>query len=386
MKSKLALLLLFLIGVFVFVFIYKENKREEFQDINIKIKRYPKNDNIDIQIPKEKEELTFEKALNLIDLKEIKADLEYLASEQLEGRMTGKKGNVLAAKFIKDKFESYNLENMYHEFTENDINKNFSNLNNGPKNEIGDKKSQNIYAWVNGENQNEIIVIGAHMDHIGYGPTASRSKSIAIHPGADDNASGTVALLQLAKVFSKLKPKRMLLFQAYSAEELGLHGSRFYCDNPVFPKNNPSIKSHIFMLNMDMIGYLRQGQHFTGFYHGNSSFDLNQIINQLNDKYNFAKSITSFGGRGSDHFVFISNGIPIINLFTGIHPYYHTPEDVSNKINYDGVYEITKYAAEIIWKVDQMKTKPTFNKNYQFSPDLYKFHDHDFFHSHDHQQ
>jgi acetylornithine deacetylase/succinyl-diaminopimelate desuccinylase-like protein len=162
---------------------------------------------------------SFEEALNSIDANELKKDLEYLASDELEGRMSGKKGNVVAADFIKKKYESFELGTIYHKF-------NIERLNSGPKNESGDGFTQNIYAWVDGNDpalKDEIIVIGAHMDHIGYGPSMSRSRRIAIHPGADDNASGTVATMQIAKAFSLLKDKvkRTVVFQSYSAEERG---------------------------------------------------------------------------------------------------------------------------------------------------------------------
>jgi hypothetical protein len=303
---------------------------------------------------------SFEQALDSIQLNELKSDLYYLASQDLEGRMSGKKGNILAADFIKNKFEKFGLKTFCHKFS-------IRRLNPGPKNEVGDDFTQNVYGVLEGsdpELKEEIVVVGAHMDHIGYGPSMSRSpKKQMVHPGADDNASGTVALLEIAEAFSVLKGqiKRTVVFQAYSAEEMGLIGSRFYCENPVYPESKPDIKKHIFMLNLDMVGYLGKGYYFAGFSQGDSSFDVGKIINELNQSYNFAKTVTSRGSGGSDHASFYNKKIPIAFIHTGGHPNYHTPEDTPDKINYEGLEQITKYAFELSYKIANSGTSPKFN-------------------------
>ena len=315
-----------------------------------------------------KRNFTFTEALNSISEADLKKNLGYLASQELEGRMSGKKGNVIAADFIKKKYESYGLNTMYQKFS-------ISRMNPGPKGETGDNFTQNIIAWkIGSEKPNEIVVIGAHMDHIGYGPRMSRSNRIAVHPGADDNASGTVALLEIAKAFSKLKPKRTVVFQSYSGEEMGLIGSRYYCSNPLFPKGQPDIRSHVFMLNMDMIGYLGRGHFFAGFHTGESSFDISKIINELNGKYSFARKITSRGSGGSDHASFYNRGVPIAFLHTGLHAYYHKPEDTANRINYPGIERVARYGFELAWRVVNDPIAPAFNHG-GFKPMEYT-HDH----------
>lgn len=310
-------------------------------------------------VPTIEKKYSFEEACNQINGQEIKKDLEYLASDELEGRMSGKKGNVVAAEFIKNRCESYGLKTMYDKF-------NIRQLNPGPKNESGDNFTQNVYAWIEGSDpilKNEVIVVGAHMDHIGFGPSMSRSRKIQIHNGADDNASGTTALLQVAKAFSFLKNqvKRTVVFQFYSAEEMGLIGSRVYCNSPKFPIDQPDIKKHIAMINMDMVGYLRKGVYFTGFNSGESSLDLQKIINSLDTKYSFAREISSRGSGGSDHASFYNKHVPVVFLHTGLHPYYHTPEDDADKINYEGLEQITKYAFELAWQIDQTTVRPKFH-------------------------
>lgn len=309
--------------------------------------------------PEEKPKPTFKEVVNSITSEELKKDLYFLASDKLEGRMSGKKGNVVAAEFIKKKFESFGLPTMYHKFDIRRVN---------ASNERGDDFTQNIYAWIEGndpEVKDEIVVIGAHMDHIGYGPSYSHSRSrwLEIHPGADDNASGTVALLQIAEAFSALKDKvrRTIVFQAYSGEEMGLIGSRYYCNNPTFPRDNPSIKRHVFHLNMDMIGYLGQGTFHATWNSRGSSVDVQKHINDLDKKYSFAKNITSRSSGGSDHASFYNKRIPVAFLHTGSHSNYHRPSDTADKIDYKGLEQVARYGFELVWQICQEDSKPRFN-------------------------
>ena len=105
---------------------------------------------------------------------------------------------------------------------------------------------------------------------------------------------------------------------------MGLIGSRYYCENPLFPEEKPDIKKHVFMINLDMVGYLDKGYYFAGFSEGDSSFDVSKIINDLNQKYKFAKKITGRTSGGSDHASFYNKKIPIAFLHTGLHSNYHT--------------------------------------------------------------
>lgn len=300
---------------------------------------------------------TFEDALDSITTEELKSSVYKLADDEWEGRMSGKQGNKLAAAWIKEEFEKYGLETMYDRFS-------IQRMNPGPKNEIGDNYTQNVYGWIEGSDpvlKNEIVVVGAHLDHIGYGPRMSRSRRIGIHNGADDNASGTSALLEIAQAMAMLKPKRTVVFQAYSAEEMGLIGSRFYCNNPKFPRNDPDIRKHVAMVNFDMIGYLDKGYYFAGWNDGESSIDISRYIRELNQKYSFADRITSRRGGGSDHASFYNKRVPVASMHTGLHRWYHTPDDTADKINYPGMEKVARYAFELIWKIANADSKPRFN-------------------------
>jgi hypothetical protein len=324
-----------------------------------------------IDVPKK---LTVLDALEKIDESELKRNLEYLSSNDLEGRMSGKKGNKIAADFMKKKFESFGLPTEYHKFP-------IKRMNPGPKNEIGDEFTQNVYAWIEGndpELKSEVVVVGAHMDHIGYGPTMSRSNSqLKIHPGADDNASGSVALLEIAEAFSVLKDqtKRTVVFMAFSAEEMGLKGSLHYVKNPLFPRDNPNLSKHIFMLNMDMVGHLSKNK-TVAFDDASSSIDIGELIKKFSDKYYFAKKITLRGASGSDHAPFYNRKVPVAFLHTGLHEYYHTPKDTADRINYEGLEKVAKYGFELTWEVCNKVSKPEF--------DYGSFSEMDYSHDHGH--
>lgn len=310
------------------------------------------------QEPEKPPRPTVRDALDSISRQDLERNLGYLASDELEGRMSGKKGNRLAAEFIKKEFEKLGLPTENHKFM-------IRRMNPGPKNEIGDDFTENVYAWMEGNDpqlKNEVVVVGAHMDHIGYGPSMSRWGGSKIHPGADDNASGTAALLEIAKAFSKMKGqnKRTVVFMAFSAEEMGLKGSLHYVNNPIFPKGAPDLKKHVFMLNMDMVGHLGKGQTMA-FDDGSSSPDIGDAIRGLAVKYNFASTITFRGASGSDHAPFYNKKVPVAFLHTGLHKFYHTPNDTVDRINFDGLEQVSRYGFELAWVVCNSAEKPAFD-------------------------
>lgn len=298
-----------------------------------------------IDVPEE-EPPSLDDAVSLIVAKDIRADVEYLASPELEGRMSGKRGNVKAAQFIEQRLADLGLPTMRDRFS-------ISRINEGPNRELGDGFSENVYAWIEGID--EVIVIGAHFDHIGWGPRLSRVNQVAIHPGADDNASGTAGVLAIAQAFALLQDQvhRTIVFQLYSGEELGLLGSRHYCVNPKFPLDNPSMDKHILMINLDMIGNFR-GSTRESIVENRTTLDY--FISELNTQYPGVYSIMRRGagaGGGSDHVSFHNRGVPVIFFFTGLTPEYHTPQDTPDRLNYDGCEIITRYAFALAWLVSQ---------------------------------
>lgn len=367
MKKLLAVLLTITTIILVLLFLNQKN------DLPVSDKKKPLEPISEFSPLPLQKEFTFAEAVSEIKAEDLKKDLYHLTSDALEGRMSGKNGHKLAATYVEDLYKKFGLETMRHRFP-------MSRYNPGPKNETGDAFSENVYAWIEGNDpnlKNEIVVVGAHLDHLGYGPTGSMSRKIAIHPGADDNASGSVALIRIAEAFSKLKKdcKRTVVFMSFSGEEMGLIGSKYYCENPVFPKNSPSMAKHVAMINMDMIGYLKKGEYQASFFNESSSIDLGKIISDLDKKYSFAKSITGRGSGGSDHAPFYNKKVPVACLHTGMHKQYHTPEDTADKINYSGLEQITRYAFEMAYQVVISENRPRFDLA-SFAP-MKETHDHD---------
>jgi Zn-dependent M28 family amino/carboxypeptidase len=173
-----------------------------------------------------------------------------------------------------------------------------------------------------------VIVIGAHYD------------AVRGTPGADDNASGTASVLLLAKMLKDIPTRHTISFQLYAGEEQQLIGSKFYCDNPKWP-----IDKHLFMLNIDMIGYLKAGL--------TAPVQIESLLKPLFQKYPFANQVTLRNDPGSDNASFLEKKIPAIFLHTGLHRNYHKASDTADKLNYEGMAEICKYALEVVLVVDK---------------------------------
>lgn len=159
----------------------------------------------------------------------------------------------------------------------------------------------------------------------------------------------------------KGKVKRTTVFMAFSGEEMGLIGSKYYCEHPLFPKGSPSMQKHVAMINMDMIGYLRKGEFLASFDHETSSPDLDKLISELNGKYSFARSISGRGAGGSDHAPFYNKRVPVVCLHTGMHREYHTPDDTADRINYKGLEQVARYAFELSWRCATGDSRPAFD-------------------------
>lgn len=204
------------------------------------------------------------------------------------------------------------------------------------------------------------VVIGAHYDHLGFGEDGNslyRGAEKKIHHGADDNASGTAALMELARLLRKTKNlKSNYLFIAFSGEESGLLGSKYFTRHPTVDLSKIS-----YMLNMDMIGRLNDSSHtlIIGGY-GTSPEWSSLISNNVNKKA-FTLQLDSSGTGPSDHTSFYLKNIPVLFFFTGLHPDYHKPTDEAEKINYPGEVQVIKLIYSIAEKMDGMN-KPAFAK------------------------
>jgi aminopeptidase YwaD len=220
-------------------------------------------------------------------------------------------------------------------------------------------KSVNVGGIIKAANNKfpgEYLVIGAHFDHLGWGGQNSLYMGEpSIHNGADDNASGTTGLLELAEKFSAIKDKidRDIVFIAFSGEELGLLGSSYVVNNFPLP-----IENDITMINMDMIGRLNDKKDLIVYGTGTSSKWKN-ILDDKNE-YDFNLTFNDEGFGPSDHSSFYGKKIPVLFFFTGTHTDYHKPSDDADKINAAGQEKVVKYVYDVALAIVNSETKPDY--------------------------
>lgn len=286
---------------------------------------------------------------------ELKTHLTVVASDEMEGRETGSPGQKRAGNYLIEQYKKNGIpfpkgaDSYYQPIPAAFLN---AKRNEG----LGD--SENIWAFIEGsEKPNEIVVISAHYDHVGI-------KNGEVYNGADDDGSGTVALLEIAQAFQKAKkeghgPKRSLLFLHVTGEEHGLLGSRYYAENPLFP-----LSQTVADVNIDMIGR-RDAQHTND---GNYiyvigsdylSSDLYTVCEAVNAKYTQLKLDYKYNDRKdpnrfyyrSDHYNFAKHNIPSVFLFSGVHADYHKATDEVDKIEFDLLSKRAQYAFTIVWEI-----------------------------------
>lgn len=292
---------------------------------------------------------------NTITADELKTHLYIVASDSMEGRETGTTGQKRAGNYLINQYQKEKIpfptgaQNYYQPISA-------AYLNEKRNDNLAD--SENIWAYIEGtEKPEEVIVISAHYDHVG-------TKNGVIFYGADDDASGTVALLEMAQAFQLAKkeghgPKRSLLFLHFTGEEHGLHGSRYYTENPIFP-----LKNTVANINIDMIGRRDEIHPNTNNYvyligADRLSSELDQICKAVNEKhvqlnldfrYNALNDPNNFYRR-SDHYNFAKNNIPSVFIFNGVHADYHRKTDTADKIEYDALAKRTQLAFNIAWEL-----------------------------------
>jgi type II secretory pathway component PulC len=211
--------------------------------------------------------------------------------------------------------------------------------------------TQNVGAMVPGNDaalKDEYIVVGAHYDHLGMGGPGSGSRAIdtiAIHNGADDNASGTASVIEMAeKMASEKSNKRSVIFVAFGAEEMGLLGSKAFAANPPV-----AIDKIVTMFNLDMVGRLDSTSNALSIGGTKTAKETEDILNKLNPGFSL-----SFSGEGvgpSDHASFYLQDIPVIYLNTGAHADYHTPRDDAEFINFEGVKKVDDYCYALLSEI-----------------------------------
>jgi aminopeptidase YwaD len=371
----------------------------------------------------------------------LRRHIEYLASDKLEGRRAGEKGATIAAGYIANQFAKLRLRpggrspngkaNYMQAFSYTPVRD--PHAMPGTQAPVGvpaaasasgvtlpaspdTKLAYNVIGILPGTDRtlmNEAIVIGAHYDHLGRGGDGSLAANPGeIHHGADDNASGTAAIIELARQFAKEKTnKRTLIFIAFSGEEDGVFGSKYYVNNPAFP-----LDKTVAMINLDMVGRLNDNKLTIGGI-GTAS-EWKELVSSLNDlgetryitgsgassiawgdfnvgpnlsaneakklvdekiavplpfpngngkwyavkmkRPSFSLSLSEDGFGPSDHSSFYGKQIPVLFFFTGTHLDYHKPSDTADKINYEGLNKVRSFVREIVRAIDQNPQRPTY--------------------------
>lgn len=285
----------------------------------------------------------------------LKKDITYLASDKLKGRGTGSKGEAMAAKYISGEFKKIGLKpkgtkGYYFPFT---FNHKVDPKDSASKTEA--RHGKDVVGYLD-NGAEYTVVIGAHYDHLGLGHdhnSLDPNPENKIHNGADDNASGTAGVLELARYYAgnNVKEKFNFLFICFSGEELGLYGSKKFCENPTIDLTKVN-----YMINMDMVGRYSDSTKTIIIYGVGTAPDWVPMLDQMRTVFHVKKDSAGIGP--SDQTSFYLKNIPVLHFFTGQHSDYHKPSDDESKINYAGEKMLLEYIINIeiaTEKLDKLK-------------------------------
>ncbi len=285
---------------------------------------------------------------------DVMTHIEFLASDEMKGRLTGSAEEAKAANYIADYFKAYGLDpagdedTYFQEFTVNMTK--MENPHASDSDSTADMRlAKNVAALLQGTgNSEELVIIGAHYDHLGMGSFGSLSSSEEplIHNGADDNASGTAGLLELAEYFSEHRPSTDILFLAFSGEEMGLLGSQHYVEHPTVDLTQARA-----MINMDMIGRMDQNRMMI---FGVATTDAWESILTDANVDSLSIDLVPDGTGASDHTSFYYKNMPVLHYFTDTHADYHRPSDDTEWINADGQALLLQHVARVVQQLDGM--------------------------------
>jgi hypothetical protein len=297
-----------------------------------------------------------DRAARLIAEEGLKKHLMVLASDEYEGRCAGFPGNDKAAEYIANHFRKIGLvpvgdkddkgkATYFQEF------------------KVRGRATRNCVGFVEGTDaalKGEIVVIGAHHDHVGKEgqPSAGRMKNRKADPedtiwnGADDNGSGTVTVLEIARGFmeGKLRAKRSILFMTFSGEEWGLLGSAHYVENPIFPLSKTSA-----MINLDMVGRNPAKPMDVGGV--STAKEWVDLAAKAAEGTGLAHKTSAFVMPGSDHYSFARKRIPAVHFFTGFHEDYHCQSDHADKIDFANMEKIGRFGLRLLVSVADLEQR-----------------------------
>ena len=302
---------------------------------------------------------------NTITAGDLKTHLYIYAGDAMGGRMTGTKGQKLATEYLRNFYQDHGIaspieENNYYQKVPASY---FGNKTEG-------QDSENVVAYIKGsEKPDELIILSAHLDHVGT------DKDGNVFNGADDDGSGTVALLEMAEAFQKAVkdgngPKRSILFLHVTGEEIGLYGSKYYTEHPLFPLENT-----VCDLNTDMIGRIDPDKAANPNYiyligSDKLSQELHEVSEEMNKTYTNLELDYTFNDENdpnrfyyrSDHYNFAKNNIPVIFYFNGVHEDYHKMTDTPDKIEYELMAKRTQLIFQTAWEIANREERITADK------------------------
>jgi hypothetical protein len=276
--------------------------------------------------------LALAKAMKSVTTDELRKHAEFLADDTLEGREAGSRGGQAAANYLTKEFARHSLAAVGEE-------RSYFQAFNG--------SCRNILGMIEGSDpklKEQVILLGAHYDHVGYGRKGNSYGPIGyIHNGADDNASGVSGLLEIIDAIKQLPepPKRSILFVLWDAEETGLIGSKHWVSRPTVP-----LSRIVLCFNIDMIGRLKDQR--LEVYGSRTLAGSRRLLSETNAVADLTLDFNWQVKADSDHHPFFAQGIPFLMLHTGLHENYHRPSDDANLLNVEGMQKVTQLTLQTL--------------------------------------
>jgi len=286
----------------------------------------------------------FRAALDSISHDQLQQHVDFLADDALEGREAGTAGATQAADYLAARLDDLGLRGAGGD---------------GSFFQPFEPSYRNVLAVIEGSDpdlKRQHVVVGAHYDHIGLGTRRnSRGPVGQIHNGADDNASGTSGLLELAEAFTMLPtpPKRSILLAFWDAEEKGMLGSKHWTAHPTVP-----LEQVVAALNVDMIGRLRDDRLYV--YGSRLGYGWRRLVSEENDDSRLLVEFPRECDPNSDHWPFVDRGIPVLMLHTGVHDEYHRPTDKAHLIHAEGMRRVTRLLFALAYDLADRSELPAF--------------------------
>lgn len=301
---------------------------------------------------------------------QLRADITHLAGPALEGRGTGTSGDDSAAVFIARRYNALRLTSIAQPSRATCAKGGVTGqaecfvlpytasvpMRNSPPRQLA---TQNVVAMIpgRGPKADEYVILGAHFDHLGRDSANARDpeKGHVVHPGADDNGSGTVTVMEVARRIARHPANRSILIVNFSGEELGLLGSSEFAAN--LPVSKEKVQA---MVNLDMVGRLRNDKLIV--YGVQTATEMKAIVDSANIEPKLVLSAVGDGEGPSDHAAFYRKDLPVLHLFTDLHDDYHTANDLPDRLNFDGMVRVADYTERLVRALADRPGRLTFQR------------------------